>query len=166
MVARAALSEDEMLHLSRRGTARPTHPLKAWRMTRQTVDHKTKAARPMTIADAARSFSAFTGRDVSYQTWMAWERYEDEPAFRRPNDFYMKQLFLFTRGAFRPDHSYPIDEWRKELDEAVRLAALAGGAAAGAPKPADERRERRPSVHLHEARGAQEGALRQAQDGG
>jgi hypothetical protein len=42
----------------------------------------------------------------------------------------MAQLFLFTRGAIRPDNFYPISEWRRQLAEAA------------GPSPASEAPER------------------------
>jgi hypothetical protein len=102
---------------------RPTHPLAAWRQTRRMLDPRTREVRAWTIADAARKFSRFVGDDVPYQTWMAWERYDDEPGARLPSRAYMEKLFLFTRGAIRPDNFYPIGEWRRQLAEAAADAA-------------------------------------------
>jgi hypothetical protein len=88
---------------------RHTHPLKAWRMTQRVWIAARKEYRTMTITDAATKFG------VPYQTWMAWEKFEDEARFRRPDGANLKKLFLFTKGAIRPDHFHPIDDWREEL---------------------------------------------------
>lgn len=87
----------------------------------------------MTIADAARQYGSFVGRPVAYNTWMAWERYADEPAARLPDRENMRGLFLFTRAQVRPDHFYQLEELRAKLagDAAAapppELAAVAGG---------------------------------------
>jgi hypothetical protein len=119
-----ARSGDESLG----SASRRVHPLKAWRMTRRIVDHGRRQPRNWTVADAARSFSAFTGRAVPYQTWRAWERYEDEEGARRPDASNMRDLYLFTNGQLRPDHYYDLDAWRAELAGA-RADEAAGGAA-------------------------------------
>ena len=90
------------------GTRR-THPLMAWRMTQRVWDFAKREFRAMRVADAARKLG------VPYQTWNAWERYLDEDGSRDPGREHKKQIFLFTRGAIRPDHFYPMDEWRREL---------------------------------------------------
>jgi hypothetical protein len=105
-----------------RSGERPTHPLRNWRQTQRRIDHASRAPKNWTVADAARLFGSFVGSEVPYQTWMAWELYEGEPGARRPSSFYMEKLFLFTRGAIRPDNFYPIGEWRKRLAEAAEAA--------------------------------------------
>jgi hypothetical protein len=110
---------------------RRVHPLKAWRMT-QLVDAGPRERRMMTVSDACRLYSEFVGRTVLPQTWHGWERYDDEPGHRKPDTANQEGLFLFTRGAMRPDHFHPIGEWRRKLaklleDEAAAKAAPAGG---------------------------------------
>jgi hypothetical protein len=110
---------------------RPTHPLakRGGRPAACSTPHSRGAG--WTIADAARKFSRFVGEDVPYQTWMAWERYDDEPGARLPSRAYMEKLFLFTRGAIRPDNFYPIGEWRRQLaeDAGAQVAAECGAGA-------------------------------------
>lgn len=86
---------------------RRTNPLMAWRMTQSEPERGGK--RLMRVADAAR------GIGVPYQTWDGWEKDEGEPGHRKPDPENMRRIFLFTRGAIRPDHFYPIGEWRRQL---------------------------------------------------
>lgn len=103
-------AEDEVAELPEAlGTAaRRVHPLKAWRMTQRVAEGRS-GTRTMKRSDACRAFG------VPFNTWDGWERYEDEGGHRKPDPANMRRLFLFTRGAIRPDHFYSVDEWRRAL---------------------------------------------------
>ena len=87
---------------------RPTHPLKAWRETQQILDPRVKRLRQMGIADAAREAG------VPYQTWVAWEKYADEPGARIPTAENMRMIARMTRLQVRPDHFYDLPTLRAE----------------------------------------------------
>ncbi|HEV2747724.1 MAG TPA: helix-turn-helix transcriptional regulator [Allosphingosinicella sp.] len=100
-----------------------TNPLEAWRRTQRVWDHGRREWIEMSVAEAARRCG------VPYQTWHAWEKPREDPSARVPDDGNLKRLFLFTNGQVRPDHFFPIDEWRGEL--AALAEAAAAKAAAG-----------------------------------
>lgn len=85
---------------------RPTHPLKAWRKAQLVDDPASSGKRSMRLFDVQRLYG------IPIQTWSGWEKYPDEPGFRRPDEANMHRLFDITGGAIEPNHFYPIGEWQ------------------------------------------------------
>jgi hypothetical protein len=104
MNAHPQLAQDRLRSASRGEMT----PLKAWRK-RQMVPTPL-GLRAMRITDAEPLYGIKAG------TWHSWEQPVGHPAFRRPDDEHMKRLCVeITKGEIRPEHFYPVEEWREKL---------------------------------------------------
>lgn len=77
---------------------RPVHPLKAWRLTQTYPQPKTGRPVPMAVSEAARRVGC------SVPTWIAWEKYPDEPGHMMPSHENMMKIFRMSDRQVRPDH--------------------------------------------------------------
>lgn len=89
---------------------RPIHPLQAWRKRQLIYDKASKCRRSMRLLDVTVAYG------IAHTTWNGWEKWPDEPAWRRPDDDNMRRLFEITKGEITPNDFYPIEEWKAALE--------------------------------------------------